>query len=1103
MHREFDPADEPFQPRSYLGLYLLTAIVGALLLADLWQPLTAWVAGFGLELPTWPGREVFTVRLALIAAIVGGVRMLFSSFDKLTEGKVGADLAITVALFAAILASEPVVAAEVVFIGLVGECLEAWTFDRTQRLLRKLAELFPTRCWVLRDGQEVRAFTGDLQVGDRVVVKPGGKVPVDGVVLDGRAAVDASALTGESLPLDKAPGDEVLAGSVVPAGTLTVEARKVAKQTVAGQVIELTAAALKDKGQGERLADRLARYFLPAVLALAAVTFLFNVYLASGPVGPDGQRLSTWAAAKVAVYPTLAVLVVACPCPLVLATPAAVVAALGRLAGTGVLIKGGSALERLAGVTAFAFDKTGTLTEGKLELGDVLPLGPATADDLLRVAATAEQGSEHPIARLVLGEARARNLRLDAAESFQAHAGAGVTASFGGVRITVGTRRLLGEQGIELNLAAAALLERLDQTGQISLLVAKDGVVLGAIGARDRLRPEAAGVLADLRDLGIAPIALLTGDRESVAKAIAAQLPVTEVRAELLPIEKAERVAARGPTAFVGDGINDAPALARAVVGIAIGSGTEIAAEAGDIVMMGDPLRPLPLLVRLARQTSRVIRQNIVWFGFGVNLVGVLVTGWLWPLLFPSGEWFERAPLVGVLYHQLGSLLVLLNSMRLLAFERTESSVAFVRVRDAGRSFDAWAGRVSVDGALHDLAHRWKPLAAGLAGTAVAGWLLSGLTQVNANEVGVVQRFGAVRDDLMPGLHARWPWPVEVVTKLRVAEARTVEVGFRVLPEERLKLLQQARSEQEKLRRPGVSGGDPEMTWTAAHSEGVQRLTDESLMVTGDGNLVELLATVRYTVSDPRRFLFGAKDPDAVIRSAAEAVFRELAAGQPFLDLLTTNRAGFEAKARARLDRRLKEIAPEGLGIELAGLTVHDLHPPTEVVKSYHDVAEAIQRRDRTVNEAEADATRTKRRAEEDALRLVRAAEADAVRKLADATAARDAFLAWAKARSTLPADEETRLAVELESRVKGGEDRVKAAKEVADRRQKMLADRRFLTDFRLSLDAVVTVLRGRDKVLIDAADLPGKRHLLLMDPDTPRLPPVAFPQRDAREPEK
>src|SRR5262245_25919015 len=286
MHREISTVDDPFRSESPLGLYALTALVGGLLAADLWPLVAGWWRGQGVETYSW-GREFYGFRYALIAAVIGGARVLYTSLESLFEGRIGADLALAVAALAAIVMREPVVAAEVVFIGLVGECLEAFTFSRTQNALGKLAELFPRRCWVLRDGAEVRTFTADVIVGDKVVVKPGGRVPVDGVVIDGRSAVDASALTGESLPIDKGPGDEILAGSVVQFGSLTIEAKKVKKETLAGQLIELTGQALKDKAPLERYADKLARYFLPVVLAMALVTFIANVgYQLSGTPPP-------------------------------------------------------------------------------------------------------------------------------------------------------------------------------------------------------------------------------------------------------------------------------------------------------------------------------------------------------------------------------------------------------------------------------------------------------------------------------------------------------------------------------------------------------------------------------------------------------------------------------------------------------------------------------------------------------------------------------------------------------------------------------------------------------------------------------------------------
>ncbi len=715
-------------------------------------------------------------------------------------------MALAVAAIAAIVIGEPLVAAEVVLIGLIGECLESFTFSRTQGAIRKLAELFPIRCWLLRDGQEVRVLVQDVQIGDLVIVKPGAKVPVDGRVRDGRSALDVSALTGESLPADKGPGDEGLAGSVNQFGALTIEATRVREQTVAGRVMELTAKALKEKAPIDRQADRLARWFLPVVLALATLTFLANFIWYTGPFRAEASWIGIGAAARLSVYPALAVLVVACPCALILATPAAVIAALGRLAGTGVLLKSGAALERLAGVTAFAFDKTGTLTEGKLELGDLLPADPSmTPDHLLIIAATAERRSEHPLARLFLAEAQRRSLSLPTVDEFVAHPGAGVRARSAGHDLLVGTQRLLEEQGVAITPEATALLERLDADGQTPLLVARDGQVVGAIGARDRIRSEAYGVLNELRACGITEIALLTGDRDAVAKKVAAELGIEAVHAELLPAEKAEIVVGsfsgkpkapawhtgvfglplnKSGIAFVGDGVNDAPALARASVGIAVGGGADIAAEAGDIVLMGDPLRPLPLLLRLSRRTVEIIHQNIVVFAFGVNFVGIALTGWLWPLFARSPEWYERAPLAGVIYHQLGSLLVLLNSMRLLTFERTSMRASSTRVKGALDAFDRWVERFpNADDLLHEAGHRWKPIAAVALAVATILYAMSGLTAIAADEQAVVRRFGQPRDnDLGPGLHWRYPWPVESVIKLKPMQVRTVEVGYRAIP---------------------------------------------------------------------------------------------------------------------------------------------------------------------------------------------------------------------------------------------------------------------------------------------------------------------------------
>jgi Cu+-exporting ATPase len=1085
MHREISHADGAFQRESRLSLYLLTGLLALILAADLWPIVAGWLRAWWPGVPTWPN-EVRGYRIALLAAVLGGARVLYGSLDSLLQGRIGADLALAIATVAAILIKEPLVAAEVVFIGLLGECLEDITFERTRRAVRSLVEICPRRCWRLREGREERVLVSQLQVGDQVVVKPGARIPADGVVLSGRSTLDTSALTGESLPVERGPKDEVLAGALNQTGALTIECRRVAQHTVVGQVIELTARALQDKAPLERTADRLARWFLPAVLGLAALTFLGGLLVhTTGLLRPaDAARVGLAQAVRLSLYPTLSVLVVACPCALILATPAAVLAALGRLAGTGVLIKGGSALERLARVDSFCFDKTGTLTEGRLELGDVIAWEGGTPDEVLRLAASAEQPSEHPLAQVLLQAAAQRNLSLDAPQEFQAHPGAGVSALTATGRLLVGNARLLAEQGVALPPAAVDAVQRLDATGQTVLLVCRDGVALGAVGARDRVRLEAAAVVGELRALGITRLALLTGDRPAAARTVAAALGISEVQAGLLPPEKAAFVerwqkgeggSPPSRVAMIGDGINDAPALARADVGLAVGGGTDVAAEAGDVVLMiarkGDgPLRSLPLLVRLSRQTVRIIRQNILIFAFGVNAAGILFTAWLWPLLAPA-RWYERGPLAAVLYHQLGSLAVLLNAMRLLWFERGQAAASPWGARL--RKVNDWLEkRLDLDEGLHWLSHHWKPALAGALALVAILYVLSGLYAIGQAEVGVVRRFGRpLPDDLTPGLHWRWPWPIEEVTRVRPGKVETIEIGYRTVPGS-----------------TALPGG---RAWSSPHgADGLLRVPDEAVMITGDGNLLEVQASVRYTVAQPRIYLFEVADAPAVLRNAAESALREIVAGRPMADLLTANRAAFRRLALARLGRRLAESGAGGLGLRLEGFSLHDLHPPQEVVQSYHEVTRAMEARDRRINEAEADRLSLRRAQEARGLQLVREAEAakyDAVRK---ARARRAEFLARYRARRALPWQEELALGGAVYDALAAGKPATDVKRDYQKRRGQARARQEALADFRLYWDRLTEALTGRPKVVIDADKVPGKRSLWLIPFDPP--PPLA-----------
>ena len=1060
MHRELTSFERPFQAESHLGLFAFTAIVAGFVGLDLWPSLTSWASTeWGIGLPSFgPGVSFlnYTFSFATLAAILGGARTLVSVAESLRAGRLGADVALAIAIIAALAIQQPMVAAEVVLIGLVGECLEAYTFGRTQHAIRRLVETVPRMCLVRRGGQEVKVAIDQVAPGEQVITLPGKRVPVDGIVIEGRSAVDQSTLTGESLPVDKSAGDEVYAGTINQFGAIVIEARHVAAQTVMGRVIELTAQALKQKSNRERTADRWARLFLPIVLVLALATFALHYWL----------NRSQPTAYLAGLYPALAVLVVACPCALILATPATLMAAIARLARTGVLIKSSQGLEHLAETTLLVLDKTGTLTEGRLQLGDVISFHDGlNKDTLLRIAATAEQRSEHPVAVLFAEEARKRGLNLDSIRDFNAHPGAGVTARAGNQLLRVGNRRFLEEQGIPLSENAEGSLAKLDDAGQTPLFVALDDRLVGVIGVWDTIRPEAAAVLADLRRSGLTSFALLTGDRAAAARAVAERLEIHQVLAEQLPQQKAEFVrqqqAAGQHVAMIGDGVNDAPALAVAHVGLALGGmGSDIAAEAGDVVLMGDPLRPLPMLYRLSRKTVEILRQNMLWFAIGVNVAGILLTAWILPLW--SAEAREQAPLWAAIYHQIGSLAVLLNAMRLLWFERSSESAWMKSLSGLGKRLDD-----GIEGFnLHDFSHwveeRWKALAASSGLLLALLYLATGITQIQPDAVGILSRCGRpLGGELAPGLHLHWPWPWETVTTVEPARLRGVEIGFRNLGQ----------------------ATEVAQTWSSPHTGLTLPDREESLMITGDGNLLEVQLILNYTIAHPKSYLFGSNDPQATLRVLGESVVRELLAQSDFMDVLTGRREEFQKSVMRRLQIRLAEPAYQRLGIRLEGVAFQDVHPPRELVEAYYEVTRAQSRKAQLITEAQ-------RRAEDEISqeqvtqirqRAVFEGRLDESRQLA--MSRRDAFLALAAA---LKASEAARLFRYFPAAV-GGVPSMLVGLSAAQPEQRPLTWRLF--EFRQTVEMAEKLLEGRAKVLRD----PALKGQLQIWPDAQklRLPPL------------
>ncbi len=524
----------------------------------------------------------------------------------------------------------------------LGKLLEARAKGRTSAAIKKLLGLRPKTATVLRAGAAVSIPIEEVQLGDLLLVKPGERIPVDAIVTEGRSTVDEALLTGESLPVDKTVGSEVVAGSINQQGRLVIEARRVGADTVLAQIIRLVEAAQASKAPIQAVADRVASYFVPAVIFLALVTLLGWLILGGAPF-PQ------------AMLNMIAVLVIACPCALGLATPTAIMVGSGRGAEAGILFRSSAAIERAAALTTVLLDKTGTITRGQPSVAAVVAVPHTDAETVLRYSAAAEAVSEHPLAAAVLAAANAQGIDLPPLDNFEALPGRGLSASIGAENILLGSPRLLSENGIEISPLAAEVAAMQNQ-GQTVVLLALNGRLAGALAIGDTVKATSRAAIQALRKRGLT-VALISGDNQATATAIAREVGIERVMAEVLPAEKAAAVRQlqdEGATvAMVGDGINDAPALAQADVGLAIGSGADIAIEAGDVTLVGGDLLALPRAIDLSQATLRAIHQNLFWaFIYNIVLIPVAMLGLLLPMFAAAAMAFS-------------SIFVVSNSLRL------------------------------------------------------------------------------------------------------------------------------------------------------------------------------------------------------------------------------------------------------------------------------------------------------------------------------------------------------------------------------------------------------------------------------------------------------
>ncbi|HII06861.1 MAG TPA: cadmium-translocating P-type ATPase [Methanotrichaceae archaeon] len=591
------------------------------------------------------------IGIYLFAYLAGGYDATRHAVKAAVHARFDIDFLMVVAALGAALVGRQAEGALLLFLFSLGHSLEHYAMGRARRAIEALGEISPKTAMVKRDGVEMELSVDELERGDVVIVRPGERIPIDGLILMGMSSVDQSPITGESLPQEKSPGDPVYAGTVNGEGSLDIKVTKLSRDSTLARVVQMVEEAQVQKSPTQRFAERIERVFVPLVLAGVVLLIVIPPVAGLLPL-------------KVAFIRSMTILVAASPCALAISTPSAVLSGIAQAARHGVLIKGGVHLENLGSVKAIAFDKTGTLTLGRPEVTDVIPTGGTGKDELLKIAGAAESRSGHPLAEAILRAARDRGLDLPAVVDLQSIPGKGVRADLGGKEVLIGNLKLFDGEVAKTDTLFESVLseaENLEEQGKTTMVVRKGGRFLGVIGFSDRPRPEAASALERLKDIGIESLVMITGDNERVASAIAAEVGVTEQISSLLPEEKVsaveELLQKHGSVAMVGDGVNDAPALVRATVGIAMGAGgTDVALETADVALMSDDLSKLPFAVALSRRSRRIIGQNLT---ISLGVIALLI-----PLALSGLAGIAFA----IVLHEGSTLLVVVNALRLLRF---------------------------------------------------------------------------------------------------------------------------------------------------------------------------------------------------------------------------------------------------------------------------------------------------------------------------------------------------------------------------------------------------------------------------------------------------